>query len=208
MRRSYGELGLSESDAHPNPFSQFEIWLTAAAANPYIVEANAMVLGTVLMEQPKARTVLLKEVSEQSFVFYSNYGSEKGQEIDLNQKVSLTFPWLSMERQVIILGSAKKVSRDQSAEYFATRPWSSQIGAWASNQSEEIADRESLQKNWDQLANKYPEGSSVPLPPNWGGYFVAPYSIEFWQGRYSRLHDRLRYTLTHDQKWKIARLAP
>lgn len=214
MRRSYGELGLSESDANPNPITQFEIWLTAAAENPYVVEANAMVLGTSADNQPKARTVLLKEVSENGFVFYSNYNSDKGKEISQNQNVSLTFPWFPMERQVIVLGRATKVSNAESADYFATRPWSSQIGAWASNQSEVIASRESLQKSWDEIAAKYPEGpddlegSAVPLPPSWGGFCVVPHSIEFWQGRYSRLHDRLRYTLDENKKWQLTRLAP
>ena len=211
MRRSYGELGLSESDANPNPVTQFEIWLTAAAENPYVVEANAMVLGTISGDQPKARTVLLKEVSENGFVFYSNYESDKGKEISQNQNVSLTFPWFPMERQVIVLGSATKVSNAESADYFATRPWSSKIGAWASNQSEVISGRDSLQKTWDEIAAKYPEGlngSTVPLPPNWGGYCVVPHSIEFWQGRYSRLHDRLRYTSDENRMWQLTRLAP
>ena len=132
---------------------------------PNLVEANAMVLGTISGDQPKARTVLLKEVSENGFVFYSNYESDKGKEISQNQNVSLTFPWFPMERQVIVLGSATKVSNAESADYFATRPWSSQIGAWASNQSEVIDDRDSLQKNWDEIAAKYPEGES------WGFIF-------------------------------------
>ena len=208
MRRSYGELGLSEGDANPNPITQFEIWLTAAAENPYVVEANAMVLGTIAGDQPKSRSVLLKEVSQTGFVFYSNYESDKGKEISQNQNVSLTFPWFPMERQVIVLGTATKVSNAESADYFATRPWSSQIGAWASNQSEVIAGRDSLQKSWDEIAAKYPEGSTVPLPPNWGGYCVVPHSIEFWQGRYSRLHDRLRYTFDPNKKWQLTRLAP
>ena len=210
MRRSYGELGLSESDANPNPITQFEIWLTAAAENPYVVEANAMVLATVTDQTPISRTVLLKDVSEAGFTFFTNYLSRKAEAISDNPNVSLVFPWFAMERQVIIIGSAEKVSAQESDEYFAARPWGSQIGATASAQSTELDSRETLERRYAELAEKYPEGTVVPRPDFWGGYLVRPVSIEFWQGRYSRLHDRLRYVRSDSQKtdWQVKRLNP
>lgn len=212
MRRSYGETGLNENDLDSNPISQFTKWLADAAANPFIVEANAMVLSTVFENQPTSRSVLLKDVTENGFTFFTNYESAKAIDIDANSKVSILFPWYAMERQVIVLGSAAKVSREESSAYFATRPWSSQIGAWASQQSKPLSERETLESAYSELAVKYPEGSEVPTPPNWGGYLISPTSIEFWQGRYSRLHDRVRYVRTHDDaaktQWNLERFYP
>ena len=211
MRRSYGEIGLSESAAHENPIVQFQSWLRDAASNSMIVEANAMVLSTMSESGPSSRTVLLKDVTNDGFTFFTNYSSRKAQEISGNTSVSLLFPWYPMERQVIITGVATKVSESASTDYFASRPWSSQVGAWASNQSAELDSRETLEKRWQEIAAKYPEGTSVPKPPQWGGFLVTPSVIEFWQGRYSRLHDRLRYTLDEARahsNWKLQRIFP
>ena len=211
MRRSYGEVGLTEADLPQDPITLFRSWLEQAAQNPVTVEANAMVLSTVDETGPQSRTVLLKDVSQLGFSFFTNYESRKGRAIAGNPKVSLLFPWYAMERQVIVRGSAKKVSSGESADYFADRPWSSQIGAWASSQSLEVESRGHLQASYEKFAEKYPEGGPVPTPPHWGGYLVTPTSIEFWQGRYSRLHDRLLYTVDGASAalgWHLSRLQP
>jgi pyridoxamine 5'-phosphate oxidase len=207
MRRSYGEIGLRESDLNSNPISQFQLWLKEASDNPMVVEANAMVLATNSQEQPTSRTVLLKDVTEAGFTFFTNYNSAKSKSIEENPKVSLLFPWYPMERQVKVLGSASRISGADSDAYFATRPWSSQIGAWASEQSALLSSREELETRWAEFATKYPEGSQVPRPPHWGGFLVTPTMIEFWQGRYSRLHDRIRYT-RDASTWKVERFYP
>ena len=207
MRRSYGEIGLRESDLDANPISQFQLWLKEAAENPIVVEANAMVLSTVSDDQPTTRTVLLKDVTEAGFTFFTNYNSAKSRSIADNAKVSLLFPWYPMERQVKILGSAARISGADSDAYFATRPWSSQIGAWASDQSAPLSSREELEKRWAEFAAKFPEGSQVPRPPHWGGFIVIPTMIEFWQGRYSRLHDRIRYNRSASG-WSMERYYP
>jgi pyridoxamine 5'-phosphate oxidase len=205
MRRSYGEVGLVDLD--PDPIRQFKSWLTQAAANHMVVEPNAMVLSTSRGEEISSRTVLLKDVTDQGFTFFTNYQSQKAHEIAANPHVSLLFPWYPMERQVIVRGTVSQVSSDESDEYFATRPWSSQIGAWASAQSAELADRSELELRYTEFAEKYPEGSPVPRPSHWGGYLVRPTTIELWQGRYSRLHDRARYTATNGG-WQIQRFYP
>ena len=207
MRRSYGELGLAEGDLAEDPITQFRNWLEEAALNPVIVEANAMVLSTVDTQGPQSRTVLLKDITDLGFSFFTNYESNKGRAIAANPNVSLLFPWYAMERQVIIRGIAEKVPTSASSAYFASRPWSSQIGAWASSQSQDLESREHLQGRFDEFAAKCPQGSAVPMPPHWGGYLVTPRSIEFWQGRYSRLHDRLIFTST-GSGWQLARLHP
>jgi pyridoxamine 5'-phosphate oxidase len=207
MRRSYGEIGLRESELNSNPISQFQLWLKEASDNPMVVEANAMVLATNSEDQPTTRTVLLKDVTEAGFTFFTNYNSAKSKSIEGNSKVSLLFPWYPMERQVKILGSASRISGTDSDAYFATRPRSSQIGAWASDQSAPLSSREELEKRWAEFATKYPEGSQVPRPPHWGGFLVIPTMIEFWQGRYSRLHDRIRYT-RNASTWKLERFYP
>lgn len=213
MRRSYGEVGLDEVPA--DPFHLFGDWLNAAHSNPSIVEANAMVLSTVdHLGEITSRTVLLKGVTNNNFIFFTNYGSRKGQAIHSQPKVSLLFPWFGMERQVSITGIADQVSESESDEYFASRPWGHQIGTWASRQTNPLASREELEDRWKAAAEKWPEGSHVPRPSHWGGYCVQPTSIEFWQGRYSRLHDRFIYQRSSDQEavggteWEIARLYP
>ena len=208
MRRSYGETGLSTLDA--DPFVAFADWLRQAHQNPMIVEANAMVLSTLGADLAiSTRTVLLKDISEGGFTFFTNYSSRKAHAIENNEQVSLLFPWYAMERQVAVSGLAAKVSQQESEEYFASRPWGSQIGAWASHQSSPLASREELEQRYEGAAKKWPDGTTVPCPPHWGGFRVIPLSIEFWQGRYSRLHDRLRYERSNTgADWELNRYYP
>jgi pyridoxamine 5'-phosphate oxidase len=208
MRRSYGEAGLETLP--DNPFEAFAIWLKQAHENTIIVEANAMVLSTLTNDsQIETRTVLLKDISEGGFTFFTNYDSRKAHAINLNPSVSLLFPWYAMERQISISGIAEKISETESDEYFATRPWGSQIGAWASQQSSPLATRAELEQRFEGASKKWPEGTVVPRPPHWGGFRVTPLQIEFWQGRYSRLHDRLRYERANTTAdWELNRYYP
>ena len=208
MRRQYGEHGLIEGELPLNPIELFNTWLTQAAENEIVVEANAMVLSTEVDDQPTSRTVLLKDLTEGGFTFFSNYESRKGKQISENKNVSLLFPWYPMERQVIVIGSATKIAREESEKYFATRPRSSQIGAWASEQSTELSSRQELENKFKELENKFAKEEVIPTPPYWGGYIVYPISIEFWQGRYSRLHDRIRYVREKNNNWQLKRLNP
>jgi pyridoxamine 5'-phosphate oxidase len=208
MRRHYGEIGLSESDLPNEPISLFNSWLKAAAEYEVIVEANAMVLSTVSDNSPSSRTVLLKDLTEAGFTFFTNYGSTKAKAIAENSSVSLLFPWYAMERQVIIIGSAHRIARVESEKYFATRPRTSQIGAWASEQSSPLSSRQDLEKKFKEFEEKWSDATEIPTPPNWGGFVVNPTSIEFWQGRYSRLHDRIRYLRLSDNNWQRLRLNP
>jgi pyridoxamine 5'-phosphate oxidase len=211
MRRSYSERELALPD---HPIAAFKIWLKEAAEAPTIVEPNAMVLSTSGAEELiTSRTVLLKDVSDSGFTFFTNYNSRKAQAIEIYNQVSLLFPWYPMERQVIVQGLAEKVSQEESDAYFQTRPWSSQIGAWASQQSSVLNSREELENRFKGASEKWPEGSQVPTPPHWGGFLVRPFSIEFWQGRYSRLHDRIRFDRSHisgeiSGDWKAQRFYP
>ena len=208
MRRSYGDVGLEDLPA--DPLAAFSTWLHEAAANEYIVEANAMVLSTLGGDEKiSTRTVLLKDISEGGFTFFTNYQSRKAHAMEINEQVTLLFPWFAMERQVSISGVVEKISESESDDYFATRPWSSQIGAWSSAQSQPLESREELQNRFEGASKKWPEGTSVPRPPHWGGYRVTPLSIEFWQGRYSRLHDRLRFERENtDSEFVLTRYYP
>jgi len=198
MRRLYSERVLTLPD---DPIVGFKNWLKEAAELPSIIEANAMVLSTLSGDDLiTSRSVLLKDANDEGFTFFTNYNSRKAAAIESNPQVSLLFPWYAMERQVIIQGVAEKVSREESESYFKTRPWSSQIGAWASQQSAPLASREEIESRFKGAAEKWPEGTEVPTPPFWGGYLVRPFAIEFWQGRRSRLHDRIRFE--KPQNWE------
>ncbi|CAB4565667.1 MAG: pyridoxamine 5'-phosphate oxidase [Actinobacteria bacterium] len=208
MRRSYSDVGMETLPA--DPFEAFSIWLKQAHENPVIVEANAMVLSTVHPDnQISTRTVLLKDISDGGFTFFSNYESRKAHAMNVHENVSLLFPWYAMERQVSLSGIVEKVSVEESDDYFAARPWGSQIGAWASHQSSPLSSRAELEQRYEGAATKWPEGTVVPRPEYWGGYRVVPLNIEFWQGRYSRLHDRLRYERTStNSDWELTRYYP
>ena len=207
IRRDYSHKSLSESDADANAIKQFEKWWHEAV-NSKIDEVNAMTLATASLDAlPSARIVLLKEVNEKGFVFFTNYESYKAQQLAENPKACLVFFWKELERQVRITGLIEKISGKQSDEYFQSRPESSRIGAWASPQSRVIEDRQWLDEKFNELVNKM-EGTSIQRPPHWGGYIVKPVVIEFWQGRPSRLHDRIQYSLDENGEWKIERLAP
>ena len=207
LRREYSLGSLHRKDLLADPIAQFRAWFTAAT-EAGVVEANAMTLSTIGLDgRPSARIVLLKGVDERGFSFFTNYESRKGQELAAKPFASLTFLWKEMERQVRVEGTVTKVSREESEAYFRSRPRNSRLGAWVSNQSQVITDREVLEKNMAELQARYP-GEDVPLPPNWGGYMVKPETIEFWQGQRSRLHDRLVYRRQADDSWLVERLAP
>ncbi|PIE63859.1 MAG: pyridoxamine 5'-phosphate oxidase [Desulfobacterales bacterium] len=207
LRKDYKNPVLHKSTLDHDPFSQFEQWFTDAC-DKGITEPNAMTLATVNAQgSPGLRTVLLKFFDQNGFVFFTNYTSKKAQEISCNHHVSLLFPWITLERQVTITGVAEKVSTIESARYFASRPRTSQLGAWISPQSSVISSRSILTQQLEKVKKKFLEGN-IPLPDFWGGYRVQPATIEFWQGRTSRLHDRFLYTREEDKSWKIERLAP
>ena len=207
IRRDYSHKSLSEKDVDASAIRQFEKWWHEAV-NSKIDEVNAMTLATASIDAlPSARIVLLKEVNEKGFVFFTNYESYKAQQLAENPKACLVFFWKELERQVRITGLIEKISSKQSDDYFQSRPESSRIGAWASPQSRVIEDRQWLDEKFNELVNKM-EGTSIPRPSHWGGYIVKPVVIEFWQGRPSRLHDRIQYTLEENGEWKIERLAP
>ena len=206
LRKDYSLAGLAEKDLSRDPFRQFDKWFQEAEAAK-IPEPNAMTLATTRDGRPSARTVLLKGVDGRGFVFYTNYESRKGRELDASPRAALLFPWVALERQVIIEGSVTKVSREEAEAYFHSRPLLSQLGAWVSQQSAIISGRKVLEDTMKELEKKY-AGTVVPLPPHWGGYRVAPEIVEFWQGRRSRLHDRLRFRRGDDGGWIVERLAP
>jgi pyridoxamine 5'-phosphate oxidase len=208
LRRNYTRAGLNETETDPNPFKQFQTWFDQALSAE-LPEPNAMTLATATPEgKPSARIVLLKGFDETGFVFYSNYASRKGQQLANNPWASLVFWWAELERQVRIEGQVEKVSKEESETYFASRPFGSRLGAWASPQSEVISSRAVLEEKVAHLETQYSEEDTVPKPPNWGGYRLSPREIEFWQGRPNRLHDRLRYCQQADGSWYRERLAP
>lgn len=207
LRREYTTGGLSEQDAGDDPFALFRQWLAVAIAAD-VLEPNAMILATATLDgTPSARAVLLKALDDRGFTFFTNYDSRKADEMAANPRVALVFPWHPLERQVRIEGTVEQVTPAESDEYFANRPLGSRLGAWASSQSAVIPDRAFLERQHAELTLKYPDGN-VPRPPHWGGYRVLPTVIEFWQGRQSRLHDRIRFTRQPDGRWLRERLAP
>ncbi|GMH45062.1 hypothetical protein BSKO_13019 [Bryopsis sp. KO-2023] len=210
MRLSYTVGSLDETEVTQDPIHQFKIWFSDATKDPGIKEANAMTLATADPSgKPSARIVLLKGVAERGFVFYTNFNSRKGSELVGNGQAALCFFWEPLQRQVRIEGSVEMLPESESVEYFNSRPRSSRIGAWASEQSSVIKDRSVLEQDAKELSEKFSDESvAVPKPPHWGGFLVRPNSVEFWQGRPSRLHDRLRYRKDGDEGWAIERLSP
>lgn len=206
-RQVYDKFQLSEAQVKDNPIEQFKSWLVEADQHPDIAEANAMSLSTMDQDNcPSTRMMLLKSYSSEGFVFYTNYGSKKGQSIEENNRVCLHFFWPQLERQVMIKARAERVEESLSDEYFSSRPRGSQLGALVSAQSQEV-DKEYIMKKLKELELEY-EGKDIPRPKSWGGYIAKPYQVEFWQGRPNRLHDRIVYTLQENSTWKISRLAP
>lgn len=207
LRINYTQAGLTEGEAAANPFDQFRRWWEDAVS-AQLREPNAMTLATLTPDgHPDARIVLLKGFDEQGFIFYTNYDSAKGQQLQQNPVAALVFWWAELERQIRIRGTIERVSAQVSDDYFHSRPLGSQLGAWASPQSQVIENREVLEERLNRFQNQYEQGN-IPRPPHWGGFRVIPKSMEFWQGRPNRLHDRLHYLLLDNGQWKRERLAP
>ncbi len=208
LRQNYTRAGLSEADVDADPIKQFGVWFQQAL-DANLIEPNAMTLATATSDgKPTARIVLLKGVNQGGFVFYTNYKSQKGQQLIANPYAALVFHWDKLERQVRIEGEVEKLATKESEAYFHSRPKASQLGAWASAQSQVIPNRQVLEQQLADLETKYKGDATVPLPEHWGGFRVIPNRIEFWQGRPNRLHDRLVYDLQANGSWKIARLSP
>jgi pyridoxamine 5'-phosphate oxidase len=207
LRKEYAQRTLDESLVLSNPVRQFEGWFQEAIATQ-VPEANAMFLATCTPDGiPSGRIVLLKGVTDGCFLFYTNYLSRKGVELTANPRAALTFFWQELERQVRIEGIIQRLTEAESFAYFATRPKSSRIGAWASPQSQPLRNRQELEQLFEETANRYQTTDDIPLPPHWGGFRLIPHYFEFWQGRHSRLHDRIVYEKTSDG-WNIGRIAP
>lgn len=207
-RKSYERNPLIKDTVPENPMELFQKWFYEADATDGIEEANVMSVSTLGLDgYPKTRIVLLKKFTWEGFIFYTNYESEKGKAISANPKVSLNLFWHGLERQIIIKGKAEKIAENLSDGYFESRPDGSKLGAWASDQSEEIVSREALDDKLRQFDEKF-QGKDIPRPAYWGGFIVKPESLEFWQGRPNRMHDRILYALQEDYNWKISRLQP
>ena len=207
LRREYTDAGLDEQDLDANPFKQFEKWFQEAI-DAKLDLPDAMTLATATKDGiPSARIVLLRGLDERGFVFYTDYESQKGQELAENPNAALVFYWRELDRQVRITGQVSRVSRENSNNYFQSRPVGSRLAALASRQSEVIPDRKILEERFEQLAAQY-QDTAIPLPSDWGGYRLSPNMIEFWSGRPSRLHDRLRYTRQSNDDWRIERISP
>ena len=207
-RKSYERNPLIEDNIPENPMELFQKWFYEADATDGIEEANVMSVSTLGLDGfPKTRIVLLKKYTWEGFIFYTNYDSEKGRAIQDNPKVSLNFFWHSLERQIVIKGQAEKIAPNLSDGYFESRPKGSQLGAWASDQSQEIESRGALDEKLNSFEKKF-EGQEIPRPENWGGFIVKPVSIEFWQGRPNRMHDRILFALQEDYNWRVSRLQP
>jgi pyridoxamine 5'-phosphate oxidase len=205
LRRDYSGKELTKAVVDPDPIAQFSTWLDEAL-NSEITDANAMIVSTVDVNcRPSSRVVLLKGLDDRGFVFFTNYESRKGADLANDPNISLTFFWPQLQRQVHVSGIAEKTSRQESETYFKSRPLDSQIGAWASHQSTVIESRETLEMSFQEIRERF--GDDVPLPPFWGGYRVTPSQLEFWQGRASRLHDRIVYK-RENGAWTIERLSP
>ena len=207
-RKSYEKQELLESNCPNNPLELFKHWFLNADESKSVEETNAMTISTIGKDgYPKSRVVLLKRYTEDGFIFYTNYASEKGKAIAANNHICLSFFWPALEQQIIIKGKAEFLPEEFSDDYFKSRPEGSKLGAWASNQSSVVASREELSTNLENFEKKF-NGTEIFRPKHWGGYIVTPISIEFWQGRPNRMHDRIRYSLEQDFSWKIERLAP
>jgi pyridoxamine 5'-phosphate oxidase len=205
LRKEYTFAGLRRHDLDPDPLKQFSLWFEVAV-KAQVHEPNAMTLATVDSDgQPSSRIVLLKAVDQRGFSFYTNYESRKGRELAGNPKAALTFFWAGLEREVCVRGSCSKLSRDESEVYYKSRPLGSRFGAWVSNQSNAIPNREFLEKRLEEVTAKYRD--DPPIPPYWGGYVLKPQTIDFWQGRPNRLHDRFLYT-REGESWRLERLSP
>jgi pyridoxamine 5'-phosphate oxidase len=207
-RKSYKKGELLEQDCPENPIELFRDWFFQANDSEMVDEANAMSISSIGLDGfPKTRVVLLKKYTYEGFIFYTNYNSEKGKAILANNHVCLSFFWAGLERQIIIKGRAEKIAENLSDGYFESRPDGSKLGAWASNQSEVVEGKQVLLDSLNKYENQF-KGKEIPRPDHWGGFMVKPISVEFWQGRPNRLHDRIRYTLLKDFSWKLERLAP
>ncbi|MCW2527098.1 MAG: pdxH [Pseudonocardiales bacterium] len=211
MRLAYRLGELTESEIAPTWFDQFGRWFAAALGEPAVIEANAIQLATVdAAGRPSVRTVLAKGVTDRGLVFYTHYDSPKGRDLQDRPYASAIFAWLPMQRQVRLSGNCRKVSRDETEAYFTSRPRGSQVGAWASHQSEVVAGRAELDSAVAEVERRFAGADTLPPPPNWGGYLLEPEAVEFWQGRDNRMHDRIRYARADStaENWVTERLAP
>jgi pyridoxamine 5'-phosphate oxidase len=208
LRREYETEGLRRADLHPDPIEQFATWFSTAV-NSALPDANAIALSTATPDgKPSTRVVLLKGFDQRGFVFFTNYESSKGRELEANPEAAFVVYWMQLERQIRVAGRVEKTSREESGTYFHDRPRGSQLGAWVSHQSEVIDARRILDARFAEMTQRFAGSETIELPPHWGGYRIVPATIEFWQGRANRLHDRFRYTLEKDGSWTIDRLAP